>query len=82
MQYQINRNEQGWVIEPVHNGGVTKHPTRPAAGIEETIACNLQQTRSLKAPPVLFLPTRLQWPEMPCKQCSNRANVPGQTKDS
>jgi hypothetical protein len=30
LQYQINRNEQGWVIELVHNGGVIKHPSRPA----------------------------------------------------
>jgi hypothetical protein len=30
IQYQVNRNRQGWVIELVHNGGVTKRPDQPA----------------------------------------------------
>lgn len=30
VQYQINRNRSGWVVELIHNGGVTKKPAKPA----------------------------------------------------
>jgi hypothetical protein len=30
IQYQVNRNRQGWVIELIHNGGVMKTPDRAA----------------------------------------------------
>jgi hypothetical protein len=30
VQYQVNRNQSGWVVELVHNGGVKKKPHRPA----------------------------------------------------
>ena len=29
IQFQINRNATGWVVELVHHDGVVKHPTRP-----------------------------------------------------
>ncbi len=30
VQYQVNRTDRSWVIELVHNGGVSKKPDRPA----------------------------------------------------
>ncbi len=29
VQYQVNRSRTGWVVELIHNGGVTKRPTLP-----------------------------------------------------
>ena len=31
VQYQVNRNRRGWVVEMVHNGGVVKRPDQQAA---------------------------------------------------
>jgi hypothetical protein len=30
IQYQVNRNRQGWVVELVHNGGIAKKPDQPS----------------------------------------------------
>jgi hypothetical protein len=38
IQYQVNRNRQGWVIELVHNGGVIKKPDRAAVVDTESVA--------------------------------------------
>jgi hypothetical protein len=38
IQYQINRNRQGWVIELVHNGGVIKRPDQPAVVDPQAVA--------------------------------------------
>jgi hypothetical protein len=38
VQYQINRNEQGWVVELVHNGGVIKRPEEPAVVDHHNVA--------------------------------------------
>ena len=45
IQYQINRNARGWVIELVHNGGVTKKPTEPAVVNSEAAANVVLLTR-------------------------------------
>jgi len=38
VQYQINRNRQGWVIELVHNGGVVKKLDQPAVVDPQAVA--------------------------------------------
>jgi hypothetical protein len=38
VQYQVNRNRQGWVIELVHNGGVVKKPDQPALVDPQAVA--------------------------------------------
>ena len=38
VQYQVNRNRQGWVIELVHNGGVVKKPDQPAVVDPQAVA--------------------------------------------
>lgn len=38
VQYQVNRNRTGWVVELVHNGGVAKHPRRPAVVDRRAVA--------------------------------------------
>jgi hypothetical protein len=30
IQYQVNRNRRGWVVELVHNGGIAKKPDQPS----------------------------------------------------
>lgn len=38
VQYQVNRNRQGWVIELIHNGGVVKKPDQPAIVDPQAVA--------------------------------------------
>lgn len=38
VQYQVNRNKRGWVIELVNNSGVIKFPAKPAVMDPERIA--------------------------------------------
>jgi hypothetical protein len=38
IQYQVNRNRQGWVVELVHNGGVAKKPDQPAVMDTQAVA--------------------------------------------
>lgn len=38
VQYQINRTDRSWVIELVHNGGVSKKPDRPAIVDAQNVA--------------------------------------------
>jgi hypothetical protein len=38
VQYQVNRNQQGWVVELVHNGGVSKRPDQPAVVDPQAVA--------------------------------------------
>lgn len=38
VQYQINHTASGWIVEIVHNRGVTKTPTQPAVVDESQIA--------------------------------------------
>jgi len=43
VQYQINRNRQGWVIELINNDGVIKKPDRPAIiDTNRSVRVNLQ----------------------------------------
>jgi len=38
VQYQVNRNPRGWVVELIHNGGVTKFRDRPAVVDPKAVA--------------------------------------------
>jgi len=38
VQYQVNRNQRGWVLELVHNGGVTKKPDQPVVVDPQNVA--------------------------------------------
>jgi hypothetical protein len=38
VQYQVNRNRLGWVIELIHNGGVVKKPDQPAVVDPQAVA--------------------------------------------
>ena len=38
IQYQVNRNRRGWVIELVHNAGIIKWPDQPALVDAQAVA--------------------------------------------
>ena len=38
IQYQVNRNRWGWVVQLVHNGGVVKKPDQPAVVDPKAVA--------------------------------------------
>ena len=48
IQYQVNRNHQGWVIELVHNGGVTKRPDRAAVDTESVAHVRVRSRVSIR----------------------------------